>query len=313
MNREQLETKAWDCEAWPDWLHDIVEKTNEVADRLDMSAEQAHAYAVLAALSAPKAEAEEPCPVCAKPFAAGDTCATDIELGKCHAECLAGSPTVDLKTGEPVDGPIGTFTHVAPKAEAVLVGWPDIDEDDPDVMIVAKAIAENGIGRPWDDFLPVNISDFDHGDLIEYGRAAVAAMRSTSPSPALTDEAVEVEQLRAFAFEATKAITSLTAGGSEFFGKQLGGIYLADLGRCVQHIRCRINDANERTKKAVRDLHHYRHEVGKLQSQQADLTEEAVERAAEAIASANALHGRHYTSMARAALLAAFPGKGEGE
>ncbi|MBN8241921.1 hypothetical protein JF546_02715 [Nitratireductor aquimarinus] len=111
MNREQLETKAWDCETWPDWLHDIVEKTNEVADRLDMSAEQAHAYAALAALSASKAEAEEPCPVCAKPFAAGDTCATDIELGKCHAECLAGSPTVDLETGEPVDGPIGTFTH----------------------------------------------------------------------------------------------------------------------------------------------------------------------------------------------------------
>lgn len=72
----------------------------------------------LAALSAPKAEAEEPCPVCAKPFAAGDTCATDIELGKCHAECLAGSPTVDLETGEPVDGPIDTFPHVAPKAEA---------------------------------------------------------------------------------------------------------------------------------------------------------------------------------------------------
>ncbi len=238
-----------------------------------------------AALSAPKAEAEKPCPVCKKPFAEGDKCATDIEIGTCHAECLADNPTVDLKTGEPMDGPIGTFPHVSPKAEAVtvkplvweelggdyfahsLVGqygigivqesyiatprsiddtgqwndevfargigragdgiglpkakaaaqadyearilsaidtspvpkaeavpreWPDIDEDDPDVMIVAKAIAENGIGRPWDDFLQVNVSDFDHGDLIEYGRAAVAAMRTTSPVPALTDEAISV-------------------------------------------------------------------------------------------------------------------------
>lgn len=78
-----------------------------------------------------------------------------------------------------------------PKVEAVPMEWPDIDEDDPDVMIVAKAIAENGIGRPWDDFLPVNAYDFDHGDLIEYGRAAVAAMRTTSPIPTITSEDIE--------------------------------------------------------------------------------------------------------------------------
>ncbi len=59
------------------------------------------------------------CPVCAEPFSTGQACANDIELGTCHAECLADSPTVNLETGEPTDGPIGTFPFVDPKAEVV--------------------------------------------------------------------------------------------------------------------------------------------------------------------------------------------------
>lgn len=51
-----IETQAWNCDEWPEWLHKIVDETNEVADRLDMSAEQAHAYAVLVALAAKDAE-----------------------------------------------------------------------------------------------------------------------------------------------------------------------------------------------------------------------------------------------------------------
>jgi hypothetical protein len=60
-----------------------------------------------------KERAEDPdnCPICALPLKAGDTCATDIELGTCHAECLEGSPTVNLDTGEPVDGPIPTYPY----------------------------------------------------------------------------------------------------------------------------------------------------------------------------------------------------------
>lgn len=49
------------------------------------------------------------CPICAQPFKPDDLCSTDIELGICHAECLKGSPTVNLDTGEPVDGPIPTY------------------------------------------------------------------------------------------------------------------------------------------------------------------------------------------------------------
>lgn len=52
----EIETQAWCCDEWPEWLHKIVDETCEVADRLDMSAEQAHAYAVLAALAAKDAE-----------------------------------------------------------------------------------------------------------------------------------------------------------------------------------------------------------------------------------------------------------------
>ncbi len=62
--------------------------------------------------------------------------------------------------------------------------WPDVAEDDSDVIRAAHAIAEHGIGRPWNDFLPTNAYDVDHGDLIEYGRAAVAALRAASQSQA---------------------------------------------------------------------------------------------------------------------------------
>lgn len=49
------------------------------------------------------------CPICAEPLNDDDICATDIEMGPCHAACLNGSPTVDLETGEPTDGPMDTY------------------------------------------------------------------------------------------------------------------------------------------------------------------------------------------------------------
>lgn len=53
----------------------------------------------------------ETCPVCEKAFVVGDLCATDIELGMCHAACLAGAPVVDLDTGEPSNGPVATYPY----------------------------------------------------------------------------------------------------------------------------------------------------------------------------------------------------------
>lgn len=49
-----------------------------------------------------QAEYEHRCPICDKAFKPDDNCATDIELGTCHFECLDGSPVVDLETGEEI-------------------------------------------------------------------------------------------------------------------------------------------------------------------------------------------------------------------
>lgn len=54
---------------------------------------------------------EHVCPICLEQFKSDDMCASDIELGTCHTECLEGSPTVDLESGEPVDGPIPTYRY----------------------------------------------------------------------------------------------------------------------------------------------------------------------------------------------------------
>ena len=63
----------------------------------------------------------EACPICDRPFAADDVCATDIELLTCHAACLEGSPTVDLDTGEPRSGPISTFRYGDDQQPAAVV------------------------------------------------------------------------------------------------------------------------------------------------------------------------------------------------
>lgn len=75
------------------------------------------------------------------------------------------------------------------------VAWDDVAEDDPDVVLVAHAIAEHGVGRSWNDFLPVNIYDLDHGDLTEYARAAVAAYRAKHGTPPATSAGVGADEV----------------------------------------------------------------------------------------------------------------------
>jgi hypothetical protein len=50
--------RAMNCDAWPRWLSDIVDLTNQAADAADMSTEQAVAHGILAALSTQGREAE---------------------------------------------------------------------------------------------------------------------------------------------------------------------------------------------------------------------------------------------------------------
>ncbi|URK88686.1 hypothetical protein LP421_17030 [Rhizobium sp. RCAM05350] len=56
-------------------------------------------------------ERAETCPICEAAFKPDDLCATDIELGVCHAQCLEGSPVVDLDTGEETGGTIDTYQY----------------------------------------------------------------------------------------------------------------------------------------------------------------------------------------------------------
>jgi hypothetical protein len=88
---------------------------------IDPEAPGIHGFMPLAGSPALTSDEIDLCPVCAKPLNDEDTCATDIEMGICHAACLEGSPTVDLETCEPSDGPIDTFRYgdTAPKASGV--------------------------------------------------------------------------------------------------------------------------------------------------------------------------------------------------
>ncbi len=63
-------------------------------------------------MSASQAAVErDACPVCATAFEADDLCASDIDMGTCHAACLEGAPVVNLSTGEPHDGPVVTYRY----------------------------------------------------------------------------------------------------------------------------------------------------------------------------------------------------------
>ncbi len=65
-------------------------------------------------------------------------------------------------------------------------------------------------------------------------------------------EALEAEnsRLREYAHEATKVITNLAGGGFELFGKELSGVFLADLNACANRIR----DRHERAHKICREI-----------------------------------------------------------
>lgn len=63
-------------------------------------------------MTTPALNDDHRCPICAEPLNDGDLCATDIDMGACHAACLEGSTIVDLETGEPSPGPLATFRYV---------------------------------------------------------------------------------------------------------------------------------------------------------------------------------------------------------
>jgi hypothetical protein len=51
------------------------------------------------------------------------------------------------------------------------------------------------------------------------------------------ETSAELAALRKYALAATRTITELTAGGSEYFAGKIGDVYVADLDFCNKHIR----------------------------------------------------------------------------
>lgn len=67
--------------------------------------------------------------------------------------------------------------------------------------------------------------------------AANAEFDLAASADAFLDLYRERDEALAYVKDATVAITELTSGGSEFFGKRIAGVYTADLPFCVQRIR----------------------------------------------------------------------------
>lgn len=91
-----------DAAGWSQSEDDLRDTLRLAADELERA---------LAAASVDDEKYTETCPICDELFKLGDMCATDIELGQSHAECLEGCPTVDLETGEEIEGPITNYPY----------------------------------------------------------------------------------------------------------------------------------------------------------------------------------------------------------
>lgn len=99
-----------------DWapMDDPAEIVHDLYNALEYAREKAAAPALDPEGNPASSEAPpdvDCCPICAVPFKPDDICATDIVEGTCHADCLAGTPVVDIETGEPHEGPICTFLY----------------------------------------------------------------------------------------------------------------------------------------------------------------------------------------------------------
>lgn len=67
--------------------------------------------ALLAYVAPAPDEGPDLCEVCGQPLTPADICATDIDMGTCHAACLEGTSVVDMETGEPLNGKPDTFRY----------------------------------------------------------------------------------------------------------------------------------------------------------------------------------------------------------
>ena len=121
------------------------------------------------------------CPVCWVALTPDDLCATDIELGICHAACLEGSPVVDLDTGEPMDGPAHTYRYsdTAPSSRSHLAAS------------VLSRIASTKLTSEISGELVANDIEGTHDAMILEARAAIIAEHAPQQHVGLTISALQ--------------------------------------------------------------------------------------------------------------------------
>lgn len=64
------------------------------------------------------------CDICGEPIKGPDLCATDVDMGPCHAACLEGSPIVSRETGE-----------VLPDEKPHIYRWDDLPVAQPEARV----------------------------------------------------------------------------------------------------------------------------------------------------------------------------------
>lgn len=113
-NRQALFEEIADIDAAVRWLRELVNDQYEAA-RADRKLNGFRRWQQMLEMDASRPHQVDDdtyqCPICTVAINDDDICATDVEMGTCHAACLEGSPVVDLETGEPTDGKAGTFRY----------------------------------------------------------------------------------------------------------------------------------------------------------------------------------------------------------
>lgn len=138
-----------------------------------------------------------------------------------------------------------------------------LDEAEAALSRTAQAPVADGVREALDDARDFIIGLGQAPEAEGWPRDAYAVLAkieaALTSSPAQVDakdapaaEVGELNALRQYALDATKAITGLIAGGSEYFGKQIGDIYTADLPLCVERIRTKIEAAHKARIEALR-------------------------------------------------------------
>lgn len=105
--RDRSETFA---PAWAD-IHHMGSPAADIVAVLLTPADYRFAQGLSGRLTGSLDDDGDSCGVCRVALLGGDVCATDVDLGTCHARCLDGAAVVNLRTGEPSDGPVHLYRY----------------------------------------------------------------------------------------------------------------------------------------------------------------------------------------------------------